>query len=74
MHYVSINRHRIRSNTKAGTNYPPIRIAKSKSGSARYANEVEIIGNSRLIYSKYKPILKCEARVVLVAENVRVIR
>ena len=72
--YVSINGHVIRSNAKHGTNEPPIRVAKGRSGRPQYAREIEIVGSSRLLYSADKPILKCGARLVIEADAVRVLR
>lgn len=73
--YVSINSHVIRSNAKNGTNAPPIRIAKNKSDpSPVYAREIEIDGPSRLIYNSKNPIMKCGARLVLEASNIRITR
>lgn len=75
MKYVSINGHRIRSNSKHGYRDPPIRIAKSRYDSKPiYASEIEIIGNSKLIYQPDKPIMKCGARMVLVCDDVNVIK
>jgi hypothetical protein len=75
MKYVSINGHKIRSNSKHGFRDPPIRIAKSRSDSKPvYASAVEIIGSSKLIYNPDEPIMKCGARMVLVCDDVKVIR
>jgi hypothetical protein len=57
---IHINQHIIRSNKKNGTEEPVITIKTSKSNT--YANEVEIFGKSKLIYSPNKP-LPCGARV-----------
>lgn len=65
MIYISINGHTIRANAKHGRNDPPIRIATSRSGKPVYAREVEITGNSTLVYSPECAILKCGARLVL---------
>ena len=73
--YVSINGHIIRSNAKNGTDEPPIRIAVGKNDrKPRYAREIEISGPSRLIYSADKPFLKCGARLVIEAADVRIVR
>lgn len=71
--FISINAHTIRKNARHGTNDPPIRITKTKSGKPIYAHAIEVIGDSRLIYSPKKPILKCGARLVLECDEVRVI-
>ena len=71
MYYISVNSHKIRTNAKHGTNYPPIRVAKNKSDSEpRYAHEIKIIGDSKLLYNPNKPILKCGARLVIEASVV----
>jgi hypothetical protein len=57
---IHINQHVIRSNKKNGTNDPVITVKTSKSNT--YANEVEIFGKSKLVYSPIKP-LPCGAKV-----------
>jgi hypothetical protein len=57
---IHINQHVIRSNKKNGTNNPVITVKTSKSNT--YANEVEIFGKSKLVYSPIKP-LPCGAKV-----------
>ena len=75
MCYISINAGTIRKNAKTGSEEPPIRIAKSPSDSKPvYAHEVAIEGPSQLVYSPKGKILRCGARMVLLAENVRVVR
>jgi hypothetical protein len=51
---IHINQHVIRSNKKNGTNDPVITVKTSKSNT--YANEVEIFGKSKLVYSPIKPL------------------
>jgi hypothetical protein len=53
---IHINQHVIRSNKKNGTNDPVITVKTSKSNT--YANEVEIFGKSKLVYSPIKPLPK----------------
>ena len=73
--FVSINGHTVRSNARNGTCTPPIRIARSKSdANPTYASEVEILGSARLTYDPVRAILRCGARLVLVCDDVRVIR
>ena len=73
--FVSINAHRIRANAKNGTDDPPIRIARTKSDTKPvYAREIEIVGSSKLVYSPNKPIMRCGARMVLMAEEIKIIR
>mgnify|MGYP003650483254 FL=1 len=52
--------HKIRSNKKHGTNEPVITVKTYKSNT--YGHEVEILGNSKVVYSPDKP-LSCGARV-----------
>jgi len=74
MKFVSINGHVIRGNAKNGTKFPPIRIASSRSDKKPvYASEIEIIGSSRLIYDPGRRILACGARLVIEAQEVKVI-
>ena len=63
---IHINQHIIRSNKKNGTNDPVITVKTSKSNT--YANEVEILGKSKLVYSPNKP-LSCGARVWIETES-----
>lgn len=75
MKYVSINGHTIRKNAVTGSRDAPIRIARTKSDKApTYAHEVEVIGKARLVYQPESPIMRCGARLVLVADDVKVIR
>jgi|TARA_B110000977_G_scaffold153662_1_gene195244 hypothetical protein len=57
---IHINMHKIRSNKKHGTNEPVITVKTYKSNT--YGHEVEILGNSKVVYSPDKP-LSCGARV-----------
>ena len=57
---IHINQHIIKSNKKNGMEEPVITVKTSKSNT--YANEVEIFGKSKLIYSPNKH-LPCGARV-----------
>ena len=52
--------HVIRSNKKNGTNDPVITVKTYKSNT--YGHEVDILGNSKVVYSPDKP-LSCGARV-----------
>lgn len=56
---IHVNQHRIRANLKNGTNEPILTVKTYKSND--YANEVEINGPSKLVYSPDKP-LSCGAR------------
>jgi|TARA_B110000967_G_C18702646_1_gene468649 hypothetical protein len=57
---IHINMHKIRSNKKHGTNEPVITVKTYKSNT--YGHEVEILGNSKVVYSPDNP-LSCGARV-----------
>jgi len=57
---IHINQHVIRENAKTGENKPVITVKTYKSN--HYANEVEILGKSKIIYSPDKP-LSCGAKV-----------
>ena len=57
---IHINMHVIRSNKKNGTNDPVITVKTYKSNT--YGHEVDILGNSKVVYSPDKP-LSCGARL-----------
>lgn len=57
---IHINMHVIRSNKKNGTNDPVITVKTYKSNT--YGHEVDILGNSKVVYSPDNP-LSCGARV-----------
>lgn len=63
---VHVNQHHIRSNKTNDTDLPVITI-KSK-GKNYYCNQVEIMGDSKVLYcgsGDEKPLLSCGARVVI---------
>ena len=62
---IYINRHVIASNKKHGRNDPPITVADYKSRCRTH--EVEIMGNSRVVYQPDKP-LSCGATVWIETE------
>jgi hypothetical protein len=68
---IHVNQHNVRSNKTKGTNLPVITIKQGKKNI--YCNEVEILGNSRIIYSgegcDSKPLLSCGARVIIETES-----
>lgn len=73
--FTHINRGQIDSNTKHGTNQPPVRFQRGRHGKPTYAHEVELPAGSRLVYSPHEPILPCGARLVITSlEAPRVIR
>ena len=57
---IYINMHKIRANKKHGTNEPVITVKTYKTNT--YGHEVEILGDSKVVYSPDKP-LSCGARV-----------
>ena len=57
---IHINMHKIRANKKYGTKEPVITVKTYKTNT--YAHEVEILGESKVVYSPDKP-LSCGARV-----------
>ena len=58
--YIHVNQHKIRANKKHGTKEPVITVKTYKTNT--YAHEVEILGESKVVYSPDKP-LSCGARV-----------
>ena len=73
--FVSINGQTIRKNSRDGSTIPPIRIARTRTDpNPIYASEVEISGSARLIYDPGKTIMRCGARLVLVCDDVKIIR
>tara|TARA_B100000886_G_scaffold43032_1_gene26403 strand:+ start:518 stop:742 length:225 start_codon:yes stop_codon:yes gene_type:complete len=57
---IHINQHVIRSNHKTGERKPCITVKTSKSND--YGHSVEILGDSKIVYSPDKP-LSCGAKV-----------
>lgn len=57
---IHINQHKIRSNMKNNTNEPVITVKTYKSN--EYGHNVQILGESRVVYSPHKP-LPCGAKV-----------
>jgi len=62
---VHVNQHVIKSNAKNGTNDPVLTVKTYKDN--RYAHDVLIKGDSRIVYSADKP-LSCGARVWIETE------
>jgi len=63
---IHVNQHVIRANKMKGERNPPLVIIR---GSKReYANEVQIIGAARVVYSPDKP-LSCGARIWIEAQD-----
>lgn len=66
---IHINRQTIDANRKHGKRKPPIIIRR---GSFRaYASDIDIIGDSRVVYSPKKP-LDCGARLWIEATQVMI--
>lgn len=71
MIYITVCKNTVLSNKKRGENKPPIRIASGKyDKSPRRAHSVQIIGDSRVVYSPDKPLpwgarawIECEATI-----------
>ena len=57
---IHVNQHVIKSNAKTGSKDPVLTVKTYKSNT--YANEVEIKGDSKVVYSPDKP-LSCGAKV-----------
>lgn len=75
--FISINGQTIRKNAVTGSKDPPIRIGRSQSDSKPvYAHAIDILGPSQLIYSPEEPIIRCGARLALIAayDDVRIRR
>lgn len=65
---IHVNQHHIKHNYKNPDNLKPVLTIKQGRKNT-YANEVEIVGGAKIIYSPDKP-LSCGARVWLEAEDV----
>jgi hypothetical protein len=57
---IHVNQHVVKANAKNGTNDPVLTVKTYKDNN--YAHEVEIKGESKVVYSADKP-LSCGARV-----------
>jgi len=57
---IHVNQHVVKANAKNGTNDPVLTVKTYKDN--KYAHEVEIKGESKVVYSGDKP-LSCGARV-----------
>ena len=53
---IHVNQHVIRANNKYGANDPVLTVKTYKSN--RYAHEVSITGDSKVVYSPTKPLSK----------------
>jgi hypothetical protein len=62
---IHVNQAVIRKNLKEGTNDPVLTVKTYKSNT--YAHEVQVKGDSKVVYSPDKP-LSCGARVWIVTE------
>ena len=68
---IHVNQHAVRANVKNGTGDPVLTVKTYKSNT--YAHEVDIKGDSRIVYSPDKP-LSCGARVWIETEAEVIIR
>jgi hypothetical protein len=62
---IHVNQHVVKSNIKTGAREPVLTVKTYKTNT--YANEVEIKGDSKVVYSHDKP-LSCGARVWIETE------
>lgn len=67
---MHVNQHIIRANKTKGESNPPLTIIRGRKRDR--GHPIEIIGNSRVVYSPDKP-LKCGARVWIEATDARVV-
>ena len=66
--FIHVNQHVIRANKKHNKNDPVITVKSGKDNT--YCHEVEILGNSKVMYGgNDKPLLSCGARVVIMTEG-----
>ena len=69
---IHVNQHVIKANRRDGVENPVLTVKTYKDN--RYAHEVEILGDSKIIYSPDKP-LSCGAHVWIETTNeVKIIR
>ena len=71
-YYIHINMHHIRHNRKPENKYdqiPPITIKQGKHRKVDEAFEIDILGDSKLVYDPFEPILSCGARLVLICDD-----
>lgn len=68
---IHINQHKIRANRKNGTNDPVITVKTYKSN--EYGHQVNILGESKVVYSPNKP-LSCGARVWIETDSEVIIK
>jgi len=62
---IHVNQHVAKANTKSGENNPVLTVKTYKEN--KYAHEVKILGESKVIYSPDKP-LSCGAKVWIETE------
>jgi hypothetical protein len=63
---IHVNQHVIKANAKSGANDPVLTVKTYKDN--RYAHEVHILGDSKVVYSPDKP-LSCGAKVWIETES-----
>jgi hypothetical protein len=62
---IHVNQHVVKANAKTGENNPVLTVKTYKEN--KYAHEVKILGESKVIYSPDKP-LSCGAKVWIETE------
>jgi hypothetical protein len=68
---IHVNQHVVKSNIKTGEREPVLTVKTYKTNT--YASEVEIKGDSKVVYSHDKP-LSCGARVWIETEGEVIIK
>lgn len=66
--YIHVNQFVIKHNKKYGNTLPACRVQYGKHGKSKYASEVLIKGDSKLVYSPDKP-LNCGAKCWVETES-----
>jgi hypothetical protein len=64
---IHVNQHVVKANAKSGANDPVLTVKTYKDN--RYAHEVYILGESKIVYSPHKP-LSCGAKVWIETESI----
>ena len=68
---ITVNQHLIKSNKKNNANEPVVRIQSGNR--VKYCHDIEILGNSRVVYSPDNP-LSCGSKVWLEVESDAIIK
>jgi hypothetical protein len=71
---IHVNQHNVKKNSKLSTKRKVKVLTVKTYKSNTYCNEVEILGNSKVIYSPDKP-LSCGAKVwIETNDNVKIVK